>query len=190
VADNWIHEGFASYAEVLFTECEFGKEAGNDYCEGVKKSIENDIPLIGNYNVKSEGSGDIYNKGSQIIHMIRQLVDDDEKFRTLLRDISKKFYHKIISTKECEDFISLKTGKDLKAFFNQYLRHTKVPKLEYKIVNSKLKFRYTNCINEFNMPLKIKTDRVIWIYPKTQWQSIIVDEKIKKISIDRNFFVK
>jgi aminopeptidase N len=190
VADNWIHEGFASYAEVLFTECEFGKEAGNDYCEGVKKSVENDIPLIGNYNVKSEGSGDIYNKGSQIIHMIRQLVDDDEKFRTLLRDISKKFYHKIISTKEFEDFISLKTGKDLKAFFNQYLRHTKVPKLEYKIVNSKLKFRYTNCINEFNMPLKIKTDRVIWIYPKTQWQSIIVDEKIKKISIDRNFFVK
>lgn len=190
VADNWIHEGFASYAEVLFTECEFGKEAGNDYCEGVKKSIENDIPLIGNYNVKSEGSGDIYNKGSQIIHMIRQLVDDDEKFRTLLRDISKKFYHKIISTKEFEDFISLKTGKDLKAFFNQYLRHTKVPKLEYKIVNSKLKFRYTNCINEFNMPLKIKTDRVIWIYPKTQWQSIIVDEKIKKISIDRNLFIK
>ena len=190
VAENWIHEGFASYAEVLFTECEFGKEAGNDYCEGVKKSIENDIPLIGNYNVKSEGSGDIYNKGSQIIHMIRQLVDDDEKFRILLRDISKTFYHKIISTKEFEDFISLKTGKELKAFFNQYLRHTKVPKLEYKIVNNKLKFRYTNCINEFNMPLKIKTDRVIWIYPNTQWQSIIVDKKNKKISIDRNFFVK
>jgi aminopeptidase N len=190
VADNWIHEGFASYAEVLFTECEFGKEAGNDYCEGVKKSIENDIPLIGNYNVKCEGSGDIYNKGSQIIHMIRQLVDDDEKFRLLLRDVSKTFYHRIISTKEFENFISLKTEKDLKAFFNQYLRTTKIPKLEYKIGNNKLKFRYTNCINEFKMPLKIKTDKETWIYPNTQWQSITVDEKIKKISIDRNFLIK
>jgi aminopeptidase N len=85
VADNWIHEGFTSYAEVLFTECEFGKEAGNDYCEGVKKSISNDIPIIGQYGVHKEGSGDMYNKGSQVVHMIRQVVNDDEKFRSLLR---------------------------------------------------------------------------------------------------------
>jgi hypothetical protein len=57
----------------LFTECEFGKEAGNDYCEGVKKFIDNDIPFIGQYGVNKEGSGDMYNKGSQVIHMIRQV---------------------------------------------------------------------------------------------------------------------
>lgn len=75
VADNWIHEGFASYAEVLFTECEFGKEAGNDYCEGIKKDIHNDKPVIGQYAVRNEGSGDMYNKGSCVIHMIRQMME-------------------------------------------------------------------------------------------------------------------
>jgi aminopeptidase N len=190
VADNWIHEGFASYAEVLFTECEFGKEAGNDYCEGVKKSIDNDIPVIGKYGVKKEGSGDIYNKGSNVIHMIRQLVDDDEKFRMLLRDISKTFYHKTVTTKQFESFISLTTGKDLTPFFNQYLRTIQIPKLEYKIKKNKFKYRYINCINGFNMPVKIKTSNQFWIYPTTKWKTIILEKTTEKIAIDRNFYIQ
>lgn len=190
VADNWIHEGFASYAEVLFTECEFGKEAGNDYCEGVKKSINNDIPIIGNYGVKKEGSGDMYNKGSNIIHMIRQLIDDDEKFRLLLRDVSKTFYHKCITTKEFENYLILKTEKDLQPLFNQYLRTTQIPKLEYKIKKNKLFFRYINCINGFNMPVKINLEKTVWISPTTQWQTLILEKKAKKITIDRNVYVQ
>ena len=190
VADNWIHEGFASYAEVLFTECEFGKEAGNDYCEGIKKTIENDIPVIGIYGVKKEGSGDIYNKGSNIIHMIRQLVDNDEKFRMILRDISSHFYHKIITTQEFENYFILKTGKDLKPFFNQYLRKIQIPKLKYKLVKNKLSFRYTNCNDDFNMPVKIKTDKEFWVMPTTQWQTITLDKAYKIISLDRNVYVE
>jgi aminopeptidase N len=189
VADNWIHEGFASYAEVLFTECEFGKEAGNDYCEGVKKSINNDIPVIGLYDVREEGSGDMYNKGSQVIHMIRQLMSDDEKFRLLLRDISKTFYHRIITTKEFEDYLILKSGIDLKPLFEQYLRTTQIPKLEYRFIKNKLSFRYVNCINGFNMPLKIKTDKEFWIKPNTSWQTTILDNKSKKITLSRNVYV-
>jgi aminopeptidase N len=189
VADNWIHEGFASYAEVLFTECEFGKEAGNDYCEGVKKSIENDIPIIGKYGVKKEGSGDMYNKGSQVIHMIRQLVDDDEKFRMILRDISKHFYHKIITTKEFEEYLILQTGKELQPLFNQYLRTTQIPKLEYKLVKNKLSFRYTNCIEGFNIPVQIITDKEIWISPNTQWQTITLEKAAKSISLNRNVYL-
>jgi aminopeptidase N len=190
VADNWIHEGFASYAEVLFTECEFGKEAGNDYCAGIRKRIENDIPLIGKYGVKNEGSGDIYNKGSNVIHMVRQLVDDDEKFRLILRDISHYFYHRIITTKEFEDYMIDRTGKHLKPLFNQYLRSTNLPRLEYKLMKNKLEFRYTNCNKDFNMPVKITTDKEIWIYPTTQWQSISLEKPSKNISLNRNVYVE
>jgi aminopeptidase N len=190
VADNWIHEGFTSYAEVLFTECEFGKEAGNDYCEGVKKSINNDIPIIGQYGVHKDGSGDMYNKGSQVVHMIRQVMNDDEKFRLLLREMNITFYHKTISTKELESFINKTTGIDFTPFFNQYLRTTQIPKFEYKIKNNKLSFRYTNCLTEFNMPVKIKTDKQILIKPTTQWQTVQLDNKTKFISLDRNVYVK
>ena len=190
VADNWIHEGFASYAEALFTECEFGKVAGYDYCEGVKKSIDNDTPIIGMYGVKKEGSGDMYNKGSQVIQMIRQLVDDDEKFRMIIRDVSKTFYHKMVTTKEFEEYLILKTEKDLKPLFNQYLRTTQIPRLEYKLTKMKLEFRYTNCIDGFNMPVKIKTDKEFWISPTTEWQTIPLEKAYKNISLDRNVCVE
>lgn len=190
VADNWIHEGFTSYAEVLFTECEFGKEAGNDYCEGVKKSINNDIPVIGKYSVHEEGSGDMYNKGSQVVHMVRQVMNDDEKFRLLLRELNKIYYHKTVSSKELESFINQFTGVDFTSMFNQYLRTTQIPTLEYKIKNNKLSYRYTNCLAEFNMPIKIKTDKEILIKPTTQWQSINLNKKSKTISLDRNVYMR
>lgn len=190
VADNWIHEGFTSYSEVLFTECEFGKEAGNDYCEGVKKSINNDIPIIGKYDVHKEGSGDMYNKGSQVVHMIRQVINDDEKFRLLLREMNQAFYHQTVSTKELELLINKKTGINFTPFFNQYLRTTQIPRLEYKIKNNKLSFRYTNCLTEFNMPVKIKTDKEFIIAPTTQWQTISLEKKTKTISLDRNVYLK
>lgn len=189
VADNWIHEGFTSYSEVLFTECEFGKEAGNDYCAGVRKSIDNDIPVIGNYNVKKEGSGDMYNKGSNVVHMIRQVMNNDDQFRSLLRDINATYYHKIISTKELEGFIVAKTGIDFTSLFDQYLRTTQIPQLQYKITKGKLSYRYSNCISNFTMPLKIKAGKEFWIKPTTQWQSLVIPAEVKSISIDRNFYV-
>ena len=189
VADNWIHEGFASYAEVLFTECEYGKEAGNDYCEGVKKSIDNDIPVIGNYAVKNEGSGDMYNKGSNIIHMIRQIINNDNHFRNLLRDISKTFYHQTITTKDFEAFISLKTGKNLAVFFDQYLRTTQIPTLEYKLNGNALEYRYTNCIKGFEMPITIKADEEYTIFPTMLWQTLTLNKPVKLISLNRNVYL-
>ena len=189
VADNWIHEGFASYAEVLFTECEYGKEAGNDYCEGVKKSIDNDIPVIGNYAVKNEGSGDMYNKGSNIIHMIRQIINNDNHFRNLLRDISKTFYHQTITTKDFEAFISFKTGKNLAVFFDQYLRTTQIPTLEYKLNGNALEYRYTNCIKGFEMPITIKADEEYTISPTMLWQTLTLNKPVKLISLNRNVYL-
>ena len=189
VADNWIHEGFTSYSEVLFTECEFGKEAGNDYCEGVRKSIGNDIPLIGKYDVRIEGSGDIYNKGSNIVHMIRQVIDNDEKFRELLRAINETYYHKHVSTQELEAFICKKTNTDFKPLFDQYLRTTQIPWLQYKLVKGKLSFRYVHCLPEFNMPVKITAGKQILIHPTIQWETIPVGAKVKDVKLDRNVYV-
>lgn len=190
VADNWIHEGFTSYAEVLFTECEFGKEAGNDYCEGVKKSISNDIPIIGQYGIHKEGSGDMYNKGSQVVHMIRQVMNDDAKFIFLLHRLNAEYYHKAVTTLQVEALVNHVSQFDFTPMFNQYLRTTQIPILEYKIKNNKLSFRYTNCLAEFNMPVKIITDKEILIKPTTQWQTITLEKKTKTISLDRNVYVK
>jgi aminopeptidase N len=122
--------------------------------------------------------------------MIRQVINDDAKFRLLLRELNKVYYHTTISSKELEAFINQFTGIDFTPLFNQYLRTIQIPKLEYKIVKNKLSFRYTNCIDNFNMPVKIKTDKEILIKPTTQWQTINLEHKVKTISLDRNVYVK
>ncbi|WP_407556841.1 M1 family metallopeptidase [Winogradskyella sp. 4-2091] len=189
IADMWIHEGFTSYSENLFLDYYYGKEASADYVIGTRRNIQNDKPLIGNYNVNNEGSSDMYYKGANILHTLRQLIEDDEKWRGILRGMNAEFYHQTVTTDQIENYLSKETGKDLTAFFNQYLRTIKIPTLEYSISDTTLKFRWTNTVEDFDMPIQVEfNDQSKWIFPTTEWQSIeIASEKIK---IDRDFYVK
>lgn len=190
VADMWIHESFTAYSETLHTQELFGLEAGNDYVIGTRLNILNDIPMIGHYGVNQEGSGDIYYKGANMIHTYRQLLEDDELFRQILREMNSTFYHKTVSTKEIEDFMSVKSKIDLTEFFNQYLRTTQIPILEYSITGNELMYRWTNVVDGFDMPLKIdKTKK--WIYPTQQWKTEKLDsETAENFKIDRNFYIQ
>lgn len=169
IADMWVHEGFTNYSEVLFTEYYYGKQAGNEYCYGLRKNIRNDEPIIGPYGVNKEGSGDMYYKASNMIHSIRNALNNDEKFRQLLRKMNEQFYHQTVTTQQIEQFLIDETNLNLQSTFNQYLRTTQMPTLEYYYKSKKLFYRYTNCIEGFNMPITIPlTNKTI--IPTTQWQ--------------------
>ncbi len=194
VADMWVHESFTNYSENLFTEYHFGKEAGSKYVIGTRKNIVNDKPIIGTYGVNKSGSGDMYYKGGNMLHTIRQIVNDadgrpDEKWRNVLRDMNKTFYHQTVDGKQIEDFIVKNTGISPK-IFDQYLRDTRIPNFEYKIKKKKLSYRWTNVVEGFDMPLKISIDgkEFQFIYPNTAWKSMKF--KGKSIKIDENFYVK
>ena len=190
IADMWIHEGFTNYSENLFIDYYYGKEAAADYVIGTRKGIKNDRPIIGNYNVNNEGSGDMYSKGGNMLHTLRQLVDNDEKWREILRGLNTEFYHKTVTTKDIEDYISKKTGKDLSAFFNQYLRTTKIPILEYKFSKNKMTYRYTNIVADFDMPIRIFIGgKSQWLFPTSDWKSDTLKGDISKFKIDRNFYI-
>lgn len=187
IADMWVHEGFTNYSETLFTECQFGKQAGSEYCIGTRKNIANDIPIIGPYGVNREGSGDMYYKAGNLVHMIRQLFDNDERFRQLLRGLNQDFYHQTVTTAQVEAYISKKLGRDLSRVFDQYLRTTQVPVLEYRYRNGQIQYRWSNCITGFDMPLKVVAGSVEqWIYPTTGWQSITAPSPT--LRIDPNFY--
>lgn len=190
IADMWIHESFGAYSETLFVDYHFGTPAGNEYCMGTRKNIGNRSPIIGPYDVNTGGSGDMYSKGANMLHTIRQLVDNDEKFRSILRGISAKFYHQTVTTGQIENFFSEATGMDLKLFFDQYLRTAKIPSLEYSVEGKVLKYRWKYCIPGFNMPLKIKiNDQEKWIRPATDQQVLDVPENAT-IAVDPNFYIQ
>lgn len=153
MADNWIHEGITSYSEVLFTECLLGKEKAFKYNRGLWHLIRADAPLIAPYGINNEGTGDIYEKGEAIIHMLRELINDDEKFRQLLRGIGRDFYHGIVTTAQLEEYIAKSTGLQLQPFFEQYLRRIDIPNLEYTITKNEISYRFNNVMAGFSLPI-------------------------------------
>lgn len=189
IADMWIHEGFTAYIESLYLEYHFGKKAGNEYAVGKGQVIRNDKPIIGHYNVNNEGSSDMYNKGAFMLHTLRQLIGNDEKWRNILRGLNTTFYHKTVTTKEIEEYLSKTSQINLTAFFNQYLRDVRIPTIEYKLHNDNVTYRYTNIVNNFDMPVKLKLkEGYQWIYPKAEWQDL--DLKETSFTIDENFLIK
>lgn len=191
IADMWVHEGFTTYSEVIFVECQFGKKAADEYCRGHRQGISNESPVIGTYGVNKEGSGDMYPKGANLIHTIRQVINDDDKFKQILRGMNKTFYHGITDSREVEEYFIRESGKDLAPIFNQYLRTTKIPELQYRINDKTLSFRWSNCIEGFNMPVKVSLgESSHWIHPTTQWQSYTREGFNGKTFVpDPNFYI-
>ena len=186
-ADMWIHEAFTDYSETLFTESIMGKKAANIYVIGLRKNILNDIPIIGKYGVRKGGSGDQYMKGANLLHTIRQIIGNDEKFRQILRGLNKDFYHQTVTTKQVEDYISGKAEIDFRAVFDQYLRTTKIPQLEYRQQGKILKFKWNNTVAGFKMPVRLKSHSIM-ITPSEEWQSITLPDDTP-MEVDENYYI-
>ncbi|WP_143883566.1 M1 family metallopeptidase [Chryseobacterium binzhouense] len=185
-ADMWIHEGFTMYSEVLFTESYMDKKSAEIYAQGIQNNIENDIPIIGKYGVNNEGSGDMYPKGASLVHTIRQMINNDEKFRQILRGINKDFYHQTVTTQQIENYISEKAGIDFSTVFDQYLRTTNVPVLEYSQKGNQLKFRYANTVKNLKLPLKVGDQT---ISPTEEWQSLKLTSS-NPVQFNRNYYIR
>ena len=190
MADMWIHESFTNYSESLFTEYYYGKKAGSEYVIGCRKLIRNDSPIIGTYNVNRSGSGDMYYKGGNMLHTIRQIVNDDEKWRQILRGLNKTFYHQTVTTKQIENYISSQAGINLSKVFDQYLRNVSIPRLEYKMIKNKFQYRWTNCIEGFDMPVKLSfnNNNYEFISPTTTWKTLN-KKGLQEVKIDEGFYV-
>lgn len=190
IADMWIHEGFTMYSECLFVEKFYGKEAGAEYSRGVRFNIANQTPIIGNYGVNSEGSSDMYNKGNALLHTLRQVVNNDEYWRAMLRGLNKEFYHQVVTTKQVEDYMAKSLNLNLSKFFDQYLRDTRIPTLEYFVKDGNLTYRWSNCVRGFDMPVKVWIDGKERVLKATQRpQTERIETQTATVKVDPNFYV-
>jgi aminopeptidase N len=189
-ADMWIHESFIAYSEGLFVDYFWGKEASAAYCRGTRLNISNDRPIIGKYGLNNMGSGDMYSKGANMLHTLRQIIDNDEQWRQILRGLNKEFYHQTVKAEQIENYIIQQTGLDLKPFFNQYLRDTRIPTFEYALLNGKMRYRWSNCLEGFNMKLKVALDgEDQWFSPTKKWQNLDYEKPISTVAINKDFYV-
>ena len=156
IADMWIHEGFTQYTEVVYVECQYGKEKADKYVNGLRFNVGNKTPIIGNYGVNNEGSGDMYPKGALLLNTIRNIIDNDEKWWKLILKYSETFRHKIIDTETVIAFFNKESGQDLTSVFNQYLRYPALPELILKLNKNKLEFKWKTNEPNFKMPVDVK----------------------------------
>ncbi len=192
VADMWIHESFTNYSESLFIEYYHGKEAAAAYIIGCRKLIRNDRPVVGTYNVNHSGSGDMYYKGGSLLHTIRQIVNNDERWHQMLLGLNKTFYHKTVTGAQVEAFVGKSLGLNLSKVFDQYLRDIRIPTLVYRIKDHQLEYRWEDCVAGFDMPVKVKigeSETLMLLKPSPNWQKLKVKDATS-IAVDPNFYVK
>lgn len=190
VADMWIHESFTNYSESLFLDYHYGKEAGQEYVRGTRMNIANDRPIIGTYGVNQRGSGDMYYKGGNLLNMLREILNDDEKWRQILRGLNQEFYHQTVNTQQIESYISQAFGMDLTPIFDQYLRDERIPVLEYYYSgNQTLQYRWISSIPSFTMPVDVEIGgEKVRIQPKTAWSELKVTTNAE-VKVDPDYYI-
>lgn len=193
LADTWIHESFADYAESLFTEQRYGKQAGQEYVHGMRFLIKNDAPVIGVYNVNKEGSSDMYEKGGNLLNMVRNIIDDDENWRSILRGMNRVFYHQTVNYNDIVTYINYFSGKNLTPVFDQYLKYKNIPILNFMFKEGQLYCRWIADVKEFNMPVKvrIKGGGYQFIYPTTSYTRLNIKGATKEnLEVDTfNYYI-
>jgi aminopeptidase N len=192
-ADMWVHESFANYAEAIYTECLLGKSAGAAYVVGTRSGIRNDRPIIPAFGVNSQrGSGDMYPKGGNMLHTIRAIVDDDARWRGILRGLNQTLRRQTVSGQQVRDYISREAGVDLGKVFEQYLTTTRIPAFEYKVEGSTLSYRWANVVAGFDMPLKVNVPGLgtQLLHPTEAWQTMAVTSpQAADLAVDENFYI-
>jgi aminopeptidase N len=110
--------------------------------------------------------------------------------------LNSTFYHKTVTSKDVEEYMSRQSGKDLSKIFDQYLRTTKIPVLEYKFTGDNMYYRWSNCVKDFNMPVRLAGTNedpiaIGWLKPTEDWKTVAVTADILKdgLKIDRNFYI-
>jgi aminopeptidase N len=193
LGDLWIHEAFGSYAESLFIENLYSKKAGQEYLYANRAGIANDGLIVAPYHVNQMGSGDMYSKGAMLLNTVRTIINDDEKWRSILRGLNKEYYHQTVTYDQIVNYISAQSGKNLEPVFDQYLRYKSLPVLELAVKNGQLNCRWIAEAKDFNMPLRVKISggEYHFIYPSAKFAPIdLVGISAENIEVDTsNYYI-
>ena len=178
LGEMWIHESFTTYMEALFVEYRDGYQRSIDYLLMQKPMIKNNMAVMQptgvNFNYWNDA--DMYYKGSWMLHSIRNVIDDDEKWFQLLYDLYQEHKHSIVTADDIISFMNVNTEHNLKPIFDQYLKHLKPPKLRYHLIEEDneltLKYRWISPVADFNMPVKIRfgDEEYQWLKPSITWK--------------------
>ena len=195
-SELWIHESFCTYAEAVYLECLYDYDLMIQYLIGQRKRIMNKKPIVGppDVNYGDWGDADMYFKGSWMLHTFRSVLNNDELWFSILKDMNAHFAYQTTDTRSIIEFINQKTGSDYEWFFREYLYSAEPPTFEYSIKKrgskSKLKYRWVTQNDDFKMRVGL-ADSKLMLSPSTKWQKekVAIESTDFKIDTDK-YYVK
>ena len=189
VSDEWIHEGWATYAECVYVEALFGREDALKYTNGYKTKVRNRQPIITARGVNQTPSQDMYFKGALFLHTLRSVVDDDARWWKLVRDYGDQFRYRNIMTEDLVAYFNRRTGMNLASIFDQYLRQAALPILEMQFQEGRVSYRWRTGVREFAMPVKAGR-RAAWqtLRPTTEWQTLKTELRKEEFEVATDLY--
>lgn len=197
----WLQEGLGSYMQPLYLEQTRGALSYHVSLWDMRKKIVARVPLVPEgrlssayYNDKEAGWGDdIYYKGAWIAHTLRGLIGDTAFFGTLRRvtygrdDPRPGNFVPVFRTSD--DFqreAEKASGKDLKWFFDAYLRQGSLPKLSATRSGKRLNLAWTTAGGAaFPMPVEVRVGQRIVRAAMTGGRgSVTLDEDPTDFTLD------
>ncbi len=180
-----LNEGFASYSEYLWNEHHLGKEEAdygfiNSKSGYLRQAAYDRHPLINfGYEEKEKMfDGHSYQKGAQILHMLRNFIGDDAFFAGLKKYLND---NKFESTEAHHLRLAMEavSGKDLNWFFNQWFFEKGHPELNietgYADGKSYVTIEQTQDVNKniavFKLPIDIDFYVNGQVYRKRYWMT-------------------
>ena len=160
IADMWIHESFCTYSEAIYVECLYGYDTAMTYVNALKKSVVNRTAIMGPYGVNREGHYDMYVKGMLFLNTLRHIVNNDDLWWNIIKSMTDTvFHHRITDYEEVANYFQRQSQLDLKPVFEQYVKHPRIPILEYYTSKRRkgtlVHMRWVTDAKNFHMPVSI-----------------------------------
>jgi len=203
--DFWLHEGFCAYMQPLYAEKLGGEKEYHKYMNEIRGKVKNAHAVAPEESKSIQQlyqDGDIYVKGSWILHTLRNYVGDKDFF-TMLRRMAypDPAMEKVTDGRQCrfattDDFIRIAnkySGMDLKWFFDVYVRQPKLPELKSGMVGNKLELSWETPNDlPFFLPVDVKVgDKIIRVEMKKGKGDIEIPDGTKyEIDPDKNILMK
>jgi aminopeptidase N len=187
VSDMWIHEGWTTYLECLYVEHVFGPEDALKYINGYKAKVQNRQPIITARGVHRTPSQDMYFKGALFLHTLRGVLNDDDKWFALIRDVYQTFKYQSILTEDMLPKFNECFQRDMTPIFDQYLRQAHLPilQLAFDDTAGTVAYRWRADQADFDMPIRVGSpDHWQTIQPTTEWQTMLTTLDKQAFDVD------
>ncbi|NND35114.1 MAG: M1 family metallopeptidase [Saprospiraceae bacterium] len=189
-----LNEGFANYAEYLWLEHKYGRDAADHHriqeIQGYLYQAAQDMhPLIDFSYESKENMFDAhsYNKGGLVLHMLRELVGDKAFFASLQLYLEEHAFNSV----EVHDLrlaFEETTGLDLNWFFNQWYLSAGHPVIDFT-------YQWTEASSSVNLEFQQNQDGSLPVFRiptsvdlyfedgSKQRQSIVIDSRTQTITL-------